>query len=92
MGMGANKTPAAIIRAWKSAAGVQQIVSRFDKNASIHKQSQRHTTRSSDEDENIIIKDLRKLRPFRIVAERSHASFKNMEVSPLVGLDMLSLF
>lgn len=50
------------------------------------------TTRSSDEDENIIIKDLRKLRPFRIVAERSHASFKNMEVSPLVGLDMLRFF
>ena len=92
MGMGANKTPAAIIRASKSAAGVQQIVSKFDKNASIHKQSQRHTTRSSDEDQNIIIKDLRKLRPFRIVAERSHASFKNMEVSPLVGLDMLSFF
>ncbi len=30
LGMGANKTPTAIVRASKSAAGVEQIVKRFD--------------------------------------------------------------
>ena len=91
-GMGANKTPKAIIRASKSAAGVQHIVAKFDSNAHIHSQSSRHTTRSSDEDESIIIRDLRKLRPFRIVPQRSHASFKKIEVSPLAGIDMQNFF
>lgn len=91
-GMGANKTPKAIIRASKSAAGVQQIVTRFDANAHIHSQSNSHTTCSSDEDESIIINDLRKLRPFHIVPQRSHASFSDIEVSPLVGIDMLNFF
>ena len=90
--MGANKTPKAIIRASKSAAGVQQIVARFDVNAHIHSQSNSHTTCSSDEDESIIFKDLRKLRPFRIEPQRSHASFSDIEVSSLVGIDMLNFF
>ena len=34
-GMGANKTPKAIIRASRSAARVQQIVARFDVNADL---------------------------------------------------------
>ena len=63
--MGANRTPKAIIGASKSAAGVQQIVARFDANAHIHSQSNSNTTCSSDEDESIILySDLQRLRLF----------------------------
>ena len=41
--MGANRTPKAIIGASKSAAGVQQIVARFDANAHIHSRSNSNT-------------------------------------------------
>ncbi len=49
--MGANKTPAAILRASKTAAGVEQIVAKFDVEASLHKQSTSHTSRSSQDDD-----------------------------------------
>lgn len=87
-GMGANKTKKAMLRASKAAAGVQQIVSLFDKSTSIHKVSQKHSTRSSKNDEVLMFHELRKLRPFCITPKRSHQSFTDIEMSPLVGFQM----
>ena len=92
LGMGANKTPAAIVRASKSVAGVEQIVTKFDFETSLHKQSTAHTSRSSQDDENIMIKDLIKLQPFHASPGRHHKSFINLESSILAGMDMESLF
>ena len=92
LGMGANKTPTAIVRASKSAAGVEQIVTRFDVETGIHKKSTAHTSRSSQDDENMMIKDLSKLQPFHTSPGRYHANFTNVEASPLVGMDMHDFF
>ena len=64
-GMGANKTTKAILRASQSDAGVLEIKWSFDKATNIHRVSQTHSTRSSVEDELMMLQDLRKLRPFR---------------------------
>ena len=92
LGMGANKTSAAIVRGSKSAAGVKQIVTKFDVECKLHNQSTTHTSRSSQDDESIMMKDLTKLRPFHTSPGRFHDSFMNIEASPLVGMDMQNLF
>ena len=70
--MGANKTTKAIPRASQSGAGVHEIKWSFDEGTNIHKVSQTHSARSSVEDE-LMLQDLRKLRPFRVVSGRYHA-------------------
>ena len=90
--MGANKTSAAIVRASKSAAGVEQIVTKFDSKSTLHKQSTAHTLRSFQGDENVMIKDLIKLQPFRTSSGRYHKSFTNLQSSILAGMDMENLF
>lgn len=92
LGMGPNKTSAAIVRASKSAAGVEQIVTKFDVQTGLHKKSTAHTSRSSQEDENIMIKDLSKLQPFNTSPGRSYDAFTNIKSSPLVGMDMQNFF
>ena len=92
LGMGANKTSAAIVQASKSAAGVEQIVTKFDSESSLHKQSTAHTSRSSQGDENVMIKDLIKLQPFHTSPGRYHKSFTNLQSSILAGMDMENLF
>lgn len=92
LGMGANKTTAAIVRTSKSADGVEQIVNNCDVETQLHKTSTAHTSRSSEDDENMMIKDLCKLKPFHTSPGRCHANFANIEASPLVGLDMQNFF
>lgn len=91
-GMGANKTANAIVTASQAAPGVQQIKTRFDHLNKVHPQSQAHSTRSSHDDEKLMFKDLRKSRPFQVRANRSHESFSNIEISPLIALDMEKFF
>ena len=86
--MGANKTSVAIVQAPKSAAGVEQIVTKFEVESKLHKQSTTHTSRPSQDDESVMIKDLMKLQPFHTSPGRYHDSFMNIEASPLVGMDM----
>lgn len=91
--MGANKTANAIIvTAPQAAPGVQQIKTRFDHSNKVHPQSQAHSTRSSHDNEKLMFKDLRKLRPFQVQANRKHESFTNIEISPLIALDMEKFF
>lgn len=56
-----KKTAAAIVRTSKSAAGVEDIVENFDLKTKLHKISDAHTSRASEDDENMMIKVLRKL-------------------------------
>ena len=91
-GMGPNKTNNAIITASEAAPGIHQIKQQFDRTTKIHPSSRAHSTRTSKDDEMIMFKDLRKLRPFRIAAHRLHEHFQDMSLSPLVGLNMEKFF
>ena len=91
-GMGPNKTKDAIQCASRAEAGIHEIVINFDDNARVTPQSSRHTKMSSKEDELGMIKDLRKLKPFKVIPGRKHSSFSNMTISPLTNLDMDQLY
>ena len=90
--MGANKMAKAILRASQSGVGVHEIKWSFDKATNIHRVSQTHSTRSSVEDELMMLQDLRKLRPFRVVSGRYHAHFPDIAISPTANLDVGELF
>ena len=91
-GMGTNKTTKAILRASQSGAGVHEIKWSFDKATNIHRVSQTHSARSSVEDELMMLQDLRKLRPFRVVSGRCHAHFPDIAISTTANLDVGELF
>ena len=90
--MGPNKTPKAMERASKAAAGVQQIVKRLNKVSDLKKVSQAHIHKSVNEDETMMVQDLRKIRPFDRKPGRKHAHFENIQATPTSRLDMKSLF
>ena len=89
-GMGSDKTNNTIITASKAAPGIHQIKGQFDKVTKIHPSSRAHTTRSAKDDEMLMLKDLRKLRPFRITPNRCHK--QEITLSPLVGQHMEKFF
>ena len=84
--MGANKSEKAIHRASKAAGGVRQIVDAFGKQVSMHRKSSSHSHKSSSQDE-IVVTDLRSLRPFHQVNERKLESFKNISYDPTSSFD-----
>ena len=90
--MGANKTTKAILRASQSGVGVHEIKWSFDKVTNIHRVSQTHSARSSVEDELMMLQDLRKLHPFRVVSGRYHAHFPDTAISTTANLDVGELF
>ena len=85
--MGANKSEKAIHRASKAAGGVRQIVDAFEKQVFIHKKSSSHSHKSSSQDEKIVMKDLRSLRPFHQDNERKLDSFKTITHNPTSSFD-----
>lgn len=87
-GMGPNKTKEAIRCASRAEAGIHEIIVNFDFNSKVTPQSTRHTKMSSKEDELGMIKDLRKLKPFKVIPGRKHSSFSNITISPLTNVDM----
>ena len=87
-----NKTTIAILRASQSVAGVYEIKWSFDKATNIHRVSQTHSARSSVEDELMMLQDLRKLRPFRVVSGRCHTHFPDIAISTTAILDVGELF
>lgn len=76
--MGPNKTSKAIIRASKAAAGMGFITEAFDKCSGINKKSRKHSHKSSDKDELLMLADLRKEKPFVLKPGRSHFSFPDI--------------
>ena len=91
-GMGMNKTTKAILRASQSGAGVHEIKWSFDKATNIHRVSQMHSTRSSVEDELMMLQDLKKLCSFKVVSGRCHAHFPDIAISTTANLVVGELF
>ena len=85
--MGANKTTQAITRASRAAGRVRLIVENFDNNVQLAKQSSTHTHRSSKDDEEIVLQDLRNLRPFQFSKGRKHKAFPKIEADNLKSLN-----
>ncbi|XP_028403253.1 uncharacterized protein LOC114525978 [Dendronephthya gigantea] len=85
--MGANKTERAIERASKASGGVAKIVEAFEEQVNISKKSGSHTHKSSTEDEKVISRDLRGLRPFKEEDGRSFESFDGISHDPTHSLD-----
>ena len=79
-GMGANKTPKAMMWASKAAAGVHLIVKQVNDVSGIKPISQVHAH------------DLRQLRPFDSKKGRFHRNFQEIVVLPTSSVNMRSLF
>ena len=89
---GPNKTKAAIERASKAAAGIQEAVCHYDGASGVKPRSGAHTKMSAKADELEIIEALKKSKSFCIVPGRKHDSFPNIEISPLEQLDRDDLY
>ena len=85
--MGANKTEKAISRASKASGGVSEVVETFESQVNMEKKSSSHSHRSSSEDEKLISRDLRSLRPFRKKDGRQFESFAGVSCDPLNSFD-----
>ena len=81
--MGANKTEVAISRASKASAGVTKIVEAFESQVNMGHKSLARSHKSSTEDEKLISKDLRDLRPFRKEDGRMYESFGAISHNPI---------
>jgi hypothetical protein len=68
--MGANKSDKAITRASKASGGVSKVVESFEKQVNLHRSSSTHSHKSSDNDERLILADLRALKPFNTIEGR----------------------
>ena len=90
--MGAKKMAKAILRASQSGVGVHEIKWSLEKATNIHRVCQTHSAQSSVEDELIMLQDLRKLHPFRVVSGRYHAHFPDTAISPTANLEVGELF
>ena len=82
--MGANKTSKAIKRLSVAEGGIMEIVNKFDLATGIEAKSSSHSHKSSLKDENIIISDHLRLKPFEIIDGRQHEGF------PAASSDTLS--
>ena len=87
--MSANKTEKAIERASKASGGVSVIVEAFEKQVNIHPKSGSHTHKSSANDEKLISRDLRSLRPFKEEDSRSFETFVGISHDPTHSLDKI---
>ena len=85
--MGANKTHKAISRASKASDGVMKVVEAFENQVSMPKRSTSHTHKSAKNDELLILRDLRALRPFRKKDGRSFESLPEISQNPTHLLD-----
>ena len=85
--MGANKTEKAIGGMSRAVGGVRKVVDVFEEQAAIKPKSSVHSHRSSLQDENKVLSDLHKLKPFSPVTGRSHRSFVGISSDPLENLN-----
>lgn len=85
--MGANKTEKAITRACQAAGGVSKIVEAFEEQVKMPYISTSHTHKSSVDDEKLISRDLRSLRPFKNEDGRTFETFVGISPDPNHLLD-----
>jgi hypothetical protein len=81
--MGPNKTIESISKVCKSVNGIKDIVDNYDKNTKNRKESSKHTTRSSFDDEKGMIEDIMKVNPFTPYEGRFFKGFPKIKCSPL---------
>ena len=81
--MGANKTGKPIGRASKASGGVAKISEALEKQVKMHQKSTAHSHKSAVDDEQLISKDLRSIRPFKKKDGRMFESFVDISYSPV---------
>ena len=63
--MGANKTEKAVLRSSMSVTGVTESLHAYDESSNVKPPSTAHAQKSASRDEEIMLGDLRLLRPFK---------------------------
>ena len=86
--LGANKTTSAIDRTSAAAETIKAVTDGLDCFISSRKTSSKHKVSSSFNDEQLLAKSVRKLRPFRVKAGRKCEGFKDIPASPFSGIDL----
>ena len=61
---------------------MRKIIESYEAQVNIHRRSSAHSRQSALYDENIILEDLRDLRPFKKIVGREFESFENISASP----------
>ena len=89
--MGPNKTDNAIDRSSRASGGERHTVQNFDHQVGKTSPSSTHSHKSSEIDERIVLNDLRDLKPFDSIPNRTHDSFQDISADPLATLDQVDL-
>ena len=87
--MASNKTETNIANRTRAIYGVKSISQNFDRECSVLIRAKKHSDRSSADDEKVMLKDLRKKRPFKCQPGRFHEAFPNIKHSIYKDLDVL---
>ena len=86
--LGANKSEKAILRVTSAADTFANICSKFDESVHIKPKSGRHSKPINEQDQNVIYKQVRKLRPFQHTPGRKLKGFTNIKAMPLAEPDL----
>ena len=81
--MYSNKSEENIKRKTGALAAINEIIQNFDTETIPIKRNNRHSTHSNDAEEEMMVEDLRDVKPFETTPYRSHRSFPQMEDSLL---------
>ena len=81
-----NKSEKNIFRRTAALAGLDFVTTNFDEESAVYKPSSKHSKAAVAEDEQIMLNDLRQVRPFKYQVGRAHDSFPKAERSVLAEL------
>ena len=87
--LGANKTTSAIDRTSAAAETIKAVTDGLDCFINSRTISSKHKIASSFNDEQILARSVRQLRPFRVEAGRNCVGFKAIHASPFERIDLL---
>ncbi|XP_076078863.1 uncharacterized protein LOC143048879 [Mytilus galloprovincialis] len=76
--MFSNKTESNIMNRTKALGAIRDIAENFEKQSKVIVRAKKHSDKSAADDEKIILKDLRKLKPFQFEAGRAHEHFSKI--------------
>ena len=89
--MVSNKTEHNITNKTRALGVVKEISTCFDETTSTRIRSRKHVVASSSEDEEMMVRDLRSVRPFDLCPGRTQAGLHFESPSQLTGLDVKAL-
>jgi len=87
-----NKTESNIERKTAALGSLFNITSHYDDVTSVVARTKNNSKPSETGDEISMLEDLRQLLPFKQIDNRTHDTFKNIQMSLLAGLDYKNLF